>query len=806
MANYNVDIAVAIKNAQALKKFNKDVKQTSNFVDDINLKIRRSSNAYEKSLNTLSSSLQKTKVNINKAAVGTDAFRKSALDLVRAEKSLNKELALKNKLLEQLRKNEDQFGVAQSSSSNRVRRNVAASAKSRIDPKFKSLSLLGQTSPVGQKIERTLALKRDEIRLQEALLSLEQRSAAKQNEKLQIQGELNRQTALAVNNAKLRGQSSPLTSDVRGNIYDVKSRIEGNTLASRRAKFRNIFSGVSGRDFGQLGGRIGPVQPVRSEGGFLAFSKAADKITDKHLKNIDKKVGKIAAIQTQQQTQKAFSALPGGDFGISGGQIGPRLPIQNRLGFGKNAQGGPFAMPGGAMGRVKGGLGSAMIGGGFPLLFGAGGLSSVMGGIGGAVGGALAPGGGFALSIAATALASQIEKVRAFRKEVRKLNEDVSSMGIESEFSRKQIKDLAKEFDITNQEAIKLAATFKTFGADQAGTLLSAFGSREVFDSLSGLKDTESVLGKIQELSGNISEETRRQLLQTLATKGPLEAQLQLQQEIINVRRKAVTDQKIKDFDFNAVFKDSRGKYKRAYDTEIERQEFRIKLQERFNEEFDDTNLTAEELLENQIKINEQMQFLAEFNAPTDQLRELMNPMRTVLDLSKEIKIGFEDSFKGIIRGTMSVSDAFRSMLNRIADYFLDTAAQLLALQVQKGFLGLFSNMFNFGGDDLLSNSGLTAATPGEVTMDNFANGGRPAVGRASIVGERGPELFVPDRAGTIIPNHAMGGSTNIVVNVDASGSNVEGDEQGGRELGRLISVAIQSELVQQKRPGGLLA
>ena len=32
------------------------------------------------------------------------------------------------------------------------------------------------------------------------------------------------------------------------------------------------------------------------------------------------------------------------------------------------------------------------------------------------------------------------------------------------------------------------------------------------------------------------------------------------------------------------------------------------------------------------------------------------------------------------------------------------------------------------------------------------------------------------------------------------------GDEQQGRELGRLISVAIQSELVQQKRPGGLLA
>ena len=46
---------------------------------------------------------------------------------------------------------------------------------------------------------------------------------------------------------------------------------------------------------------------------------------------------------------------------------------------------------------------------------------------------------------------------------------------------------------------------------------------------------------------------------------------------------------------------------------------------------------------------------------------------------------------------------------------------------------------------------------------------------------------------------------SNIVVNVDASGSSVEGNEQGGREFGRAIAAAIQSELIKQKRPGGLL-
>ena len=39
-----------------------------------------------------------------------------------------------------------------------------------------------------------------------------------------------------------------------------------------------------------------------------------------------------------------------------------------------------------------------------------------------------------------------------------------------------------------------------------------------------------------------------------------------------------------------------------------------------------------------------------------------------------------------------------------------------------------------------------------------FQEGGSPPVGMASLVGERGPELFVPRQAGTIIPNHVLEG------------------------------------------------
>ena len=60
--------------------------------------------------------------------------------------------------------------------------------------------------------------------------------------------------------------------------------------------------------------------------------------------------------------------------------------------------------------------------------------------------------------------------------------------------------------------------------------------------------------------------------------------------------------------------------------------------------------------------------------------------------------------------------------------------------------------------------------------IKGFEQGGRPPVGQPSMVGERGPELFIPDRAGTIVPNNQLGGkavTVNFNINtVDARGFN----------------------------------
>ena len=165
-----------------------------------------------------------------------------------------------------------------------------------------------------------------------------------------------------------------------------------------------------------------------------------------------------------------------------------------------------------------------------------------------------------------------------------------------------------------------------------------------------------------------------------------------------------------------------------------------------------------------------------------EKAKELNNAFKKI---GEDIGTGITDALVGAIEGTRTLGEAARSIIN-------DLASSLLRLGINMALTGLFggTKVGNFLG---------------------FANGGRPAVGRASIVGEKGPELFIPKTSGTIIPNNQIGGAgggivNNINVNVSTEGMQSNANEDRGKELGVALASAIQSELIKQKRPGGLLA
>ena len=474
---------------------------------------------------------------------------------------------------------------------------------------------------------------------------------------------------------------------------------------------------------------------------------------------------------------------------------------------------------------------SAIIGGAFPLLFGQTGAAAVGGAIGGTAGGLLGGQFGFALSILGTAIGSAVDKNEKFNQSLAALNVQFNVTSGGTQILAADIDRLAKRLNVTKEEAIAALSAFKEFGSSSiAKSLVGIFGTDAgAFDTLAATNRQAALAKQIFEARKQIGNQVAKQLLQQNLVNDASVIELALAE----ARAKAANDELIakakvvtlQDRILAGAASDGFNFVNPSIFGEERAQKLQKEFEEGRNKRIKDFKKALEEVREMLGLVNEangqfgQSSVLA-FSTINDKVKDLQDemkmlqdPIRLAINLSDVMGASFEESFKGIVKGTMTVADAFRSMLNRIADVFLDTAARMLANQFQQGILGLFGNLFS----GFVSPVPLSDGTGAMVARDNrmygntfpmgsFANGGRPPVGRASIVGERGPELFVPDRAGTIIPNHAMGSSTNIVVNVDASGSSVEGDAEQSRELGRLISVAIQSELIKQKRPGGMLA
>lgn len=152
-----------------------------------------------------------------------------------------------------------------------------------------------------------------------------------------------------------------------------------------------------------------------------------------------------------------------------------------------------------------------------------------------------------------------------------------------------------------------------------------------------------------------------------------------------------------------------------------------------------------------------------------------------------------------LITGTNDWRSSLNSALKSLANLVFQ---QALAGLAGKDGIGVFSFLSGSlgAGTKAFANGGVVNSP----TMFRFADGGTM---RNGLMGEAGPEAIIPLKRGRDGKLGVAGGSssTSITVNVDASGSNVQGSDQQASQLGRAIAAAVQQELIKQKRPGGLL-
>lgn len=219
---------------------------------------------------------------------------------------------------------------------------------------------------------------------------------------------------------------------------------------------------------------------------------------------------------------------------------------------------------------------------------------------------------------------------------------------------------------------------------------------------------------------------------------------------------------------------------------------------------------------------------VSELEFANEQLSDTSQILNTI---ENSFTSNFQSAISSLIEGTASVKDAFKSMALSILKSIADVISQLIVANILKTMLGGLSTPIPAGQVNtsaLSVGSGLgPTSTPG-FSLPGFKNGGLvgnkmqgyniggvakgPNAGYPVMM--HGTEAIVPLPDGKSIPvsmSGSAGQNNNVTVNVaiDSNGNASTSTEQSSAEagnMGNLIAKAVQKELQNQKRSGGILS
>ena len=493
-------------------------------------------------------------------------------------------------------------------------------------------------------------------------------------------------------------------------------------------------------------------------------------------------------------------------------------------------------------------ISNALIGGAFPLLFGQGAGASAGGALGGAAGGLLGGQFGFALSLVGTQIGSIIDtfvagtaelgraigpftqdtqavtaalglqgsaeeariklieetqgKTAAFNASMRLMATEIGQRGVDS------LKQFGENTRLLTSQFTLAITKLQAFAAGVANFVARLTGLQGSLEAGAATRTVAAAAGEGDEQAKALVE--RRRSIEAMGSRGGegrrkkvLLDQLSAEEKIFAIRRNTSIEADNLTQKFDALGLSIKAEAeetqriaelrrdglnpalaKTIAGIEKEGQLAKDNLQVEIDKIKQKLITTGELTEKDQIRLQELVKSKQAIDGQVDSLSEAVTATDKLNNAFKNIANSIENDIKEGIKGLIKRTSTLADLLNKVADKFLDLAIdQAFGSFGGGGIFGFLGNIFK-------------------------ANGGPVAGGNPYIVGEKGPELFVPKSSGTIVPNNQLGGggSTSVVVNVDASGTSAEGDEPDAAQLGRLIGSVVQAELIKESRPGGLLS
>ncbi len=245
------------------------------------------------------------------------------------------------------------------------------------------------------------------------------------------------------------------------------------------------------------------------------------------------------------------------------------------------------------------------------------------------------------------------------------------------------------------------------------------------------------------------------------------------------------------------------------YNRELQRQSELLKLTPReqaaMKAGYDTLDLAQKAGVKNAAELVRVNQELARSNY------DIAEAQQEAIRFSQEMKDKFSDSLADIALNFDNATDAATRFADTIAKMILEkkVTGPLVdsLLGTSSGGGGLLGSLFS-GGQMAAPSASFIGPMPSSgfgsfFSGLGFAGGGRPPVGKASWVGEEGPELWVPDTAGTVVPNKAMGGGVNVYQTFNMQPGLPETVGAAIRQAAPVIAAQAKAEVFAAMQRGG---